>query len=143
MGKLGVSSSTGNFSEANETLKDTVQRYLSRLPYVNASTGLLVAIGSRFLSLDIFDKGSTCQEVWERVISGAVVEALPTENREEAPSLETTEEFIRKMRVARWDKVEPIGDGTHFRTKESEGLGSALFFEALPVHISYFGDPVL
>jgi len=43
---------------------------------VEGATGLAVAIGNKVVALDLFDKPATCRKVWNRLLSGLVLDAL-------------------------------------------------------------------
>ena len=43
-------------------------------------SGLAVAVGTKIVAVDLFDKVSTCRKVWDRLLTGYVLEALEAEN---------------------------------------------------------------
>jgi hypothetical protein len=71
-----VESGTGAISDAFETLKFQLAFMRSQLRYVEGASGLAVAIGEQVLSVDLFDKPSTCRKVGDRLLSGVMFDAL-------------------------------------------------------------------
>src|SRR5207253_2303888 len=80
---LGVSSGTHAMSDTFAQYEATLAGYRDALRYVPGAVGLAVAIGPQVVSLDLFDKPMTCQKVWERLLSGVMLEAVA---QEEAPA---------------------------------------------------------
>ena len=71
-----VESDTAAMSDAFDSYQDRIASYRDKLKYVDNATGMAVAIGDKVVSVDLFDKPSTCQKVWDRMLSGVVFDAM-------------------------------------------------------------------
>jgi hypothetical protein len=131
----GTSSSTGAMSDAFKTMKHKIEEFQKKIKYVERATGVAVAIGKKLVALDIFDKPSTCKKVWDRLLSGFVMDALvEDESRSEEAGVDDVERFLIRTSDAKWEKVEPVGEGEEYRTEFDEENGSILTFEGRIVH---------
>ena len=63
-------------SDTFETNRARLEEFRDRLKYVEGATGLAVAVGNKVVALDLFDKPVTCGRVWDRLLSGVVMDAL-------------------------------------------------------------------
>ena len=108
-----------------------------RLAYVEGATGLAVGIGKRIVSVDLFDKPSTCRQVWNRLLTGVIMDALEAGSTEERADVADVEEVLSSLRDASWQKTSAVGIGDEYRfdTKDDQH-GSALAFNDTVTHES-------
>jgi hypothetical protein len=59
-----------------EHCQGRMAEFRDRLKYVEGATGVAVAVGSKVVSVDLFDQPATCRKVWDRLLSGLVLDAL-------------------------------------------------------------------
>ena len=90
---------TGAMADTYEAYKDKLTEYREHLKYVDGAIGLAVAIGNKVVSVDLFDKPSTCRKVWNRLLSGMIMDALETELREERVTKSDTEKLLEHCRI--------------------------------------------
>ena len=69
-------------SDTFENYKERVTEFQDKLKYVEGATGIAVAIGKTIVAVDLFDKPSTCRKVWNRLMSGYVLDALEDQTDE-------------------------------------------------------------
>jgi len=50
--------------------------FKGQLRYVDGASGMAVAVGKKIVAVDLFDKVSTCRKVWDRLLTGYVLDAL-------------------------------------------------------------------
>ena len=62
-------------SDTFETNPARLDEFRERLKYVEGATGVAVAVGKKVVALDLFDKPATCGRVWDRLLSGVVMDA--------------------------------------------------------------------
>jgi hypothetical protein len=60
---LGVDSETSAMADSFTDFQGEVKRYQEKLEYPKEAAGPAVAVGSKLLSVDLFDKPSTCEKV--------------------------------------------------------------------------------
>jgi hypothetical protein len=135
---LGTSSGTGAMSDTFENYKECVSEFQDKLKYVDGACGLAVAIGKQIVAVDMFDKPATCRKVWNRLLSGFVLDALEAATSEDSPaSTADVRELLRTANGMSWVKAEPVGEGEEYRAESAANLhASALTFHDSPLHLS-------
>jgi hypothetical protein len=73
---LGSYSPTAAMADTYAAYEGRLNEYRDRLKYVEGATGLAVAVGGKVVSVDLFDKPGTCRKVWDRLVTGVVLDAL-------------------------------------------------------------------
>jgi hypothetical protein len=132
---MEVDSATSAMSDAFEFYEDRISDYRTKLKYVDGACGLAVAIGGRLVSMDFFDKPSTCQQVWDRLLSGMVFDAIEAEERDTGASVTDVEQLIDAAAGLTWQPVDTVGEGTEHRAESSRGdQASALVMDNVIVH---------
>lgn len=132
---LGATSATSAMSDTFRAYHEQIEDFRKQLEYVHGATGLAVAIGDRVVACDLFDKPATCGRVWNRLLSGYVLDAL--ENQQQAAQAEEpeVERFLSEWDSLDWHPVDVVGEGEETRAKSaSGGHASALLFRGVLVH---------
>ena len=98
---------------------------------------MAVAIGDKIVALDIFDKPATCKKVWNRLLSGFLMEALG-EGVKKVKSADNgdVERLLGRLNTTEWEKVETVGEGEDYRAELPDEQGSVLAFKDTLVHVS-------
>jgi hypothetical protein len=134
---LGTPSNTSAMSDTFQAVQDRVADFQEKLKFIDGATGIAVAIGKKIVAIDLFDKPSTCQKVWNRLLSGFVLDALESQAEGEPVAAADVEEMLRTTGAMAWTKAEAVGEGDEFRAESgAEVHASALTFQELPVHVS-------
>ncbi len=131
-----VASPTSAMSEAFQAMEDRTSDYRNELKYVEGATGVAVAIGKHVVAVDLFDKPSTCQKVWDRLISGCILDALEVESQQDEADAADVERLVDSAEEANWQQVQAVGEGEEYRAEFAEDHASALSFEDNLVHAS-------
>jgi hypothetical protein len=131
---LGSHSATGAMADTFETHKDRLAEYHDRLKYVDGATGLAVAVGKKVVSVDLFDKPSTCRKVWDRLLTGVIMDALEAGPAEERIEKADTEKMLRMLRDSSWEQTKPVGVGDEYRNGDDEKYASVLVYDGTVVH---------
>jgi hypothetical protein len=130
-----VESDTAAMSDAFDSYQDQIACFRDNLGYVDRATGLAVAIGDKVLSVDLFDKPSTCQKVWDRMLSGVVFDALEAGETDKVASVADVEQLLGTAGDLPWEQSEAVGEGEEYRAESDDGdHASALAFEQTVVH---------
>lgn len=131
----GVKSGTVAMSDAFDAYEDRIAAFRQNLRYVDGASGVAVAIGDRVVAVDLFDKPSTCEKVWDRLLSGVIFEALLAAETNQPPSAADVEQFVATAEQLPWEQVEAVGDGSEYRGESKRGdHASALTFGDAVVH---------
>jgi len=134
---LGTSSGTSAMSDTFDAYKDRVAEFQDRVRYVDGARGVAVAIGNKVVAVDLFDKPSTCGKVWNRLLSGFVLDALEAKSNETQVGAGEVEKMLATASGMAWDKAEAVGEGEEYRAESGAGVhASALTFREAPVHFS-------
>lgn len=132
---FGVTSKTSAMADSFEAQKEPMEAFASKLPYPEGASGLAVAIGGKVTAVDVFDKPATCQKVWNRLLTGFIMDALVAS--EESGHLEpaAVEGMLAGLRNSSWQKAQPVGEGEEFRLGSTDGTqASVLTFGGSVVH---------
>jgi len=134
---LAVSSSTEAFSATIEQHRDRIAEFQENLRYVEGASGLVAAVGGKVVALDLFDKPSTCQKVWPKLLTGFAIDALQTREAKGQPDIADVQEFVKSVSSASWKPVPPAGEGEAYRAEtNTNAYGSKLAFQGSIVHAS-------
>lgn len=132
--KLGVTSKTSAMSDAFESHEDQVSKYRKTAKYVDGATGVAFAVGERVVTVDLYDKPSTCQKLWDRLLSGVVLDAIRAGKTKQHAQVQDVEQLIGATCDAKWDEVNAAGEGEEYRAEFADDYASALTFEETVVH---------
>jgi hypothetical protein len=135
MGALRSSSETAAMADTYQAFQDRLAEFRDRLKYIVGATGVAVAVGKQVVALDLFDKPSTCQKVWDRLLTGVVLDALEVGQTAEAPGADDVGELLQRVRSADWQSAAAVGEGEEVRSDAGQQThASALLFDGAMVH---------
>jgi len=135
MTSLGTSSHTGAMSDTYETYQQRLSEFRDRLKYVEGATGVAVAVGKKVVALDLFDKPSTCCKVWDRLLTGVVMDALEEPQSEAVAEHADVQGLLTRLRGAAWEPAPAVGEGQEYRSDaDPQTHASALVFADAVVH---------
>jgi len=125
-----------------EAMADTYDQYRNRLAefqeqlkYPDGATGLAVGIGTHIVSVDLFDKPATCRQVWNRLLTGVILDALQAGMAAERPEPTDVHNLLSLLRDALWQKTMAVGAGDEYRFDTSGAQhASALVCHDTVVH---------
>jgi hypothetical protein len=132
---LGSSSATHAMSDTFDSYRARLDEFRDRLRYVEGATGVAVAVGPDVVAVDLFDRPSTCRKVWDRLLSGVVMDAL--EAREPATPAEPAKvaDLLARVTAAAWEPAPAVGEGQEFRSDAVPSVhASALLFDDAMLH---------
>src|SRR3990172_1414705 len=66
---LGAFSGTSAMSDTFEAHRKRLDEFREKLHYVEGAVGAAVAVGGKVVTIDLFDKPTTCGRVWNRLLS--------------------------------------------------------------------------
>ena len=132
---LKTSSATSAMSDTYETHRGRLDEFRAKLGYVDGATGLAVAVGPAVVALDLFDKPSTCRKVWDRLLSGFVMDALEETQAGSPADPAQVDALLKRLQAAPWQKSPAVGEGEEFRAEAGpETHASALTLSAHLLH---------
>ena len=131
----GVDSATFAMEDTFDSYREQLTELQTQFGYVEGACGVAVAIGKRIVCLDLFDKPSTCGKVWDRLLSGALLESLSPATDDSQAGIADVENFVADLGATSWEPATPAGEGQEFRSATERGSqASALCFSDRIVH---------
>jgi hypothetical protein len=135
MTSLDAMSPTTAMSDTFLTNSARLDEFRERLKYVEGATGLAVAVGQKVVALDLFDKPVTCGRVWDRLLSGVVMDALEESPADRLAEKADVEQLISGLNARAWEPAPAVGEGREFRLDPDPAThASALMFENSMLH---------
>jgi hypothetical protein len=135
MASLGSQSPTGAMADTYAAHQARLDEFRGRLQYVEGASGLAVAIGGKVASVDLFDKPSTCRKVWDRLLTGPVMDALEAGPAESLVGGDEVQATLAALRAAPWKQSPAVGAGEEFRADlDGDRHASALAYAGSVVH---------
>ena len=102
---------------------------------MEGASGLAVEVGGRVTSVDLFDKPATCQKVWDRLLTGPIMDALEAGPAASSVGGDEVLATLATLRNAPWKESPAVGVGEEFRADlEGDRHASALSYEGSVVH---------
>lgn len=131
----GVASESSAMEDTFESYRGQLDELKKQFGYVEGACGVAVALGKEIVCLDLFDKPSTCGKVWDRLLSGALLESFAPSTDENQTGVADVESFIANLGTAPWEPATSVGEGQEFRSATEHGTqASALCFSERVVH---------
>jgi hypothetical protein len=132
---LGAFSGTSAMSDTFEAHRKRLDEYQEKLQYVEGAIGAAVTVGGKVVSCDLFDRPSTCQKVWRRLLSGVVLDALEAGTGEKQAEAADVDRVVRGLANLSWEPADPVGEGEELRASSEGGdHASALVLNDVLVH---------
>ena len=132
---LSASSETHAMDDTYAAHQRHLDEYRQKFGYVDGATGMTVAVGNQVVAVDLFDKPETCKKVWDRLLSGVVMDALEAKEPERPVEAADVESFLSRFRDVPWEPAPAVGEGHEQRFDSDENThASALVCEGSMVH---------
>jgi hypothetical protein len=122
-------------SDTFEAHRTRLEEFREKLRYVAGASGAAVAVGGKVVACDLFDKPSTCEKVWNRLLSGVILDALEVKQSERQVERSDVERLLTDLDGLPWESADPIGEGRELRAESPTGdHASALVLDDVLVH---------
>jgi hypothetical protein len=73
------------------------------------------------VSVDLFDRPLTCRKVWDRLLTGVVMDALEAGPGGAEVGKGEVQEALARLRGAPWQQTQPVGAGEEYRSDTDGG----------------------
>ena len=132
---LGTPSGTSAMSDTFAAYQEQIADYREKLSYVEGATGVAIALGEKVVALDLFDKPAICEKVWDRLLTGVVLDALELEADQKSVETLDVDRLLAEVKKLAWGEVDPVGEGQQWRAESNAGdHASALSYGDVLVH---------
>jgi len=138
--RMSAQSATGAMHDVFESRRTQVEAMRSGISDYCSQIGALVAIGGRFVVLDLVANVDAFQSLHGPLLSGYALDALESDDPRPAPSLEDARDFVETMLRAEPTPAPTagLGEGLTFRFGTLAGTG--LTYESELVTLSAFAS---
>ena len=134
---LGTASPTGAMSDTYDSFKDRIAEFQQKLSYSPGASGMAVAVGEKVVAVDLFDKPSTCRKVWNRLLTGFVLDALAAQEDIKPVEVAEVRKLLAVLDDTSWESVDAVGEGDECRLETDVGdHASTLCLDGSLVHAS-------
>jgi len=132
---LGAFSGTGAMSDTFEAHRKRLDEFREKIQYVEGASGVAVAVRGKVVAVDLFDKPSTCQKVWDRLMSGFMLDAIESEQAEREAEAPDVERLLGDLGQLNWQQAPAVGEGEEYRAESPTGdHASALALGGVLLH---------
>jgi hypothetical protein len=138
---FGYCSQTLAMSDTYDNLADKVTEYREKLKYPENALGVAIAVGPKVACVDLFDKPTTCQKAWDRLLSGCIVDALEETAAESQVDSKAVEQVMAESQASTWTEAPAVGEGQEYRAEFNGSMGSALILNGAVVHLNVLTPP--
>ena len=131
----GTSSPQENLSDTLDVHRERVEDLRGRLPYPEAASGIAVTVNGKVVCVDVFDKCSTLEKLWPRLVQGLALDAM--EYGDMNCQADVTSLSVEPYKRMVWRRVESVGLGETYRATGNDGtLATALVMNDTPIHVT-------
>ena len=109
---------------------------------MEGAVGVALAVGTKVVCVDVFDKPATCQKAWDRLLSGCIVDALDGTAPAGQVDAKMVEQVLGESKATAWSEAPAVGEGQEFRAEFNGSMGSALSLDEAVVHMNVLTPPV-
>jgi hypothetical protein len=135
MNFLGSSSPTDAMEDTYESHRNRLNEFRERLNYADGATGMAVGVGKQIVSVDVFDKPETCRQVWNRLLTGVIMDALELGPAPDLAVAADAEKALQLLQGNSWQKTPAAGLGEEYRFEtDGDWHAAALVFNDTVVH---------
>lgn len=138
---FGFCSPTAAMADTYEGLADKMTDYRENLKYPEGAVGVAVAVGPKVVCVDVFDKPTTCQKAWDRLLSGCIIDALEGKAAEVPAESKVVEQVVAESQATAWTEAPAVGEGQEFRAEFNGSIGSSLMLDGAVVHMNVLTAP--
>jgi hypothetical protein len=132
---LGSSSLTDAMEDTYDSHRNRLNEFREPLTYADGATGMAVGVGKLIVSVDVFDKPETCRRVWNRLLTGVIMDALELGPAPDRASAADAEAALDLLKSHSWQQNPAAGLGEEYRFEaDGDWHAAALVFNEAVVH---------
>lgn len=142
--KYDVRSNTDQYQAVYEDrqIKEKVSSYECKMRNIpdlhNDTIGVVVGIGGRIVSADIFSDAHTFKKLWPKLLKSLVLEAIEYDKGGRDVDQQDTVEFLRLLHDKDYASRSGVDEGRDFSVTDSDINANALLLESTVIHIAAF-----
>lgn len=133
----GASSPSGAMADTYLAREKQIDEFRENLVCPEGAVGMAVALAGKLVAIDVFDKPATCRKVWNRLLSGYVIDALETPPEARLIDVEEVTAMLQAADALQWAAAPAVGEGEEQRASHGDALhASSLSLAGTPIHAS-------
>lgn len=140
-------SHTSSMEDVFNSKSEYIERAMHTFKYPKGAQGWIIAINGEIETIEMFGKKSLCENVWDRVMRGCVLETLGKVGQRHRgkkgtmPKIERVKEqqvfkACGRLRKLAWERVAAVSAGEEYRGDDGSLIGSQLQIDGQLVHLS-------
>jgi len=134
-----VYSPTGAMRDVFEARRDKLEDCLKTFEYIPGQCGLLALGNEEVVGCDVIPYKSAYKQLHEKLVKSYALDVLLRKNRRDnGPSLEAAETFLKKASSCREKRYKSVGLGWDCRFEGEQIVGSALLYRKKVIHPTFF-----
>lgn len=122
----GVVSTTGCLGDSFRARSHVLARDSAKLSYPEGANGLAATAEGKVVSIDLFDRSSTCAQLWPRLVDALALDAIEPAFVATRATAGVVYDALEALRAASWRAVRPIGVGDEARAVDASGLVASM-----------------
>lgn len=122
----GVVSPTACLGDSFRARARDLARDKPRLAYADGASGLAATSDGKIVSIDLFDRPSTCARLWSRLVDALVIDAVEPAFVGTRATATAVYDALDQLQGATWTSVAPIGLGDEARALDAGGLVASM-----------------
>jgi hypothetical protein len=122
----GVVSATGCLGDSFRARSHVLARDKSKLSYPEGANGVAATAGGKLISLDLFDRPSTCAQLWPRLVDALALDAIEPAFVGTRATAGPVYDALEALQAASWRAVRPISLGDEARAIDASGLVASM-----------------
>lgn len=126
----GVVSPTACLGDSFRARAPQLARDKPRLAYADGAAGLAATRDGKVVSIDLFDRPSTCARLWPRLVDALVLDAVEPAFVGTQATAGPVYDALEALQAASWRAVRPIGLGDEARAIDAAGLVASMLGQA-------------
>lgn len=141
--EVGFHSPTSALHDVYEGKKGDIEDYLGKFKAQAKQTGAVIFLGDRFEGLELFDKPSTFNKLFKKILNGVALDALASQPGQEKADIDglrgEVSKVLNEIDQALFEKfTAPVGIGEDWRYEGQISIGKVLYHEGDLIHLSAF-----
>ncbi len=141
LSKADVDSPTGSMHDIVQKYRRSFETYIKALKYPAKARGVVVAITGKFAAMDLFDKPSTLESIWPRLVEGYAMDAIVRRKKTKKINAFTAKgvsALLENVGDIDCTVCPSVGLGKDWRFESQGILGQALVAKRTCLHLSTF-----
>ncbi len=135
---LGAQSPTGAMHETYSSREDELSALVDNFEHIPGQVGLVVYINNRFSCLDLFDKSTTLEKLWTRLLKSYALESLNTRSSSLKNLRPEPAELKSAIETSQYLTYPSVSMGQDLRLTGPGIIGAGLVVEEELIHLSIF-----